>query len=54
MTRKKLKLEKALHPNGPTMSVGKDCVVLVFNRPLHRLEAMGIMHMVEEDLKGNA
>lgn len=50
MTQKKLALVASFH-EAPEESEGKNTVRLVFNRPLHRLEAMGIAMMVEAGLK---
>jgi hypothetical protein len=55
MGKRKLALVKYYHSQSTDDAIaankGKESVLLVFNRPLHPLEAMGVAHLVQEDLK---
>lgn len=53
MGRKKLKIEKYWHTDqcDTTTEGGKNAILIKFNRPLHPLEAMGIVHLIERDMQ---
>lgn len=54
MARKKLAFVKYKHVTegiGDDKTEDKNAVLLVFNRRLHPLEAMGIAHLISEDIK---
>lgn len=54
MSHKNLKAVKYYHrqssDNAIGENTGKESILILFNRPLHPLEAMGIFHMVQQEL----
>lgn len=52
MGRKKLKIEKYWHTDQcDEGDQPKNAILIKFNRPLHPLEAMGIVHLIQEDME---
>ena len=52
MTQRKLKPLKYYHSKQPDeMTGGAEVLTIVVNRPLHPLEAMGIFHLISEEMK---